>query len=140
MRRFSRTWVRSTQPRKQRKYRNQAPLHVRQKLMAAHLDKKLREQYNKRSLQVRKGDEVVVMNGEHRGKKGLVATVDMKKLKIYVDTVKVKKVSGQDVQMALDPSNVKITKLMLDDRMRKKAVDRAKGAEPKKSAKAEKKE
>ncbi len=126
MKNFSKSWVRSTQPRKQRKYRYNAPLHVRQKLVSAHLDKKLREQYKRRSMQVRKGDEIIVMRGEHSGKKGAVTEVDLKKLKVYVDSVKTKKVSGQEVQVAIDPSNVRITKLTLDDKMRKKVLERKK--------------
>lgn len=121
---FSRHWVSSKQPRKQRKYRYEAPLHTRQKLVSAHLEKKLRQSYGTRSLPVRKGDEVVVLRGEFRKKKGNVIRVDLKKLKIFVDGVKRKKVSGQEVELPIDPSNVMITKLNLDDRMRKKSLQR----------------
>lgn len=121
---FSKNWVRSTQPRKQRKYRYNAPLHMRQKLVSAHLEKRLRQSYGKRSLPVRKGDEVVVLRGEFRKKKGNVTRVDLKRLKIFVDNVKRKKVSGQEVEVPIDPSNVMIARLNLDDRMRKKSLQR----------------
>ncbi|MFH0832675.1 MAG: 50S ribosomal protein L24 [Candidatus Aenigmatarchaeota archaeon] len=119
---FSKFWVRSTQPRKQRKYRYNAPMHIRQKLVSAHLDKKLRDEYKKRSISLRKGDEVMVMRGEFRKKTGTVARIDLKRLKIFVDGIKKKKVSGQEVDAALEPSNVKIIKLNLDDKMRKKIL------------------
>lgn len=124
MKKFSRHWVSSKQPRKQRKYRYEAPLHIRQKLVSAHIDKKIRQSYKTRSLPVRKGDEVVVLRGEFRKKKGNVIRVDLKKLKIFVDSIKKKKISGQEVEVPIDPSNVMITKLNLDDRMRKKALQR----------------
>ena len=119
---FSRSWLRSKQARKQRKYRYNAPLHRRQKLVSAHLDKKLREEHKKRSLPLRKGDEIIVMRGEFRGKKGSVSRVDLKKLKIFMEELKRKKVSGQEVNVPIDPSNVKIVKLNMDDKMRKKFV------------------
>lgn len=121
MKEYSAHWKGSKQPRKQRKYRARAPLHVRQRMVSSHLDKKLRAQFKKRAAQVRKGDEVLVMRGEHAGKKGVVSEVDLKKLKIFVDSIKVKKVSGQETQAPLDPSNVMITKLVIEDKMRKKS-------------------
>ncbi len=124
---FSKSWVRSVQPRKQRKYRYHAPLHLRHKLLSAHLDKKLREELKRRSVGVRKGDEVVVMRGEFRKQRGVVSKVDMKKLKIYVENIKVKRVSGQEVQVPIEPSNIKIVKLNLDDKARKESLMKAKG-------------
>ena len=40
-------WKSSVQPRKQRKYRMNAPLHVKRKFMSAKLDKTLRERFRK---------------------------------------------------------------------------------------------
>lgn len=121
---FSVSWKRSIQPRKQRKYRHNAPMHVRQNLVSAHLAKELRKNYGKRSLSIRKGDEVIVVRGEFRKKKGSVIRVDLRHLKIFVDNVKRKKTSGQEFELPLDPSNVMITKLNLDDKMRKKSLQR----------------
>jgi large subunit ribosomal protein L24 len=121
---FSVKWKSSKQPRKQRKFRYNAPLHIRQKMVAAHLDKLLRKEYKKRSTPVRKGDEIVVMRGNFKNKKGNVTRVDLKKMKIYIDAIKVKKPSGQEVEKAIDPSNVKITRLNLDDRERIKVLKR----------------
>lgn len=123
---FSRHWIRSAQPRKQRKYRYNAPMHVRRKLVSAHLEKGLRKDYNKRSLPVRKGDEVRVTRGKFAGTKGKISRVDLKRLKIYIENAKVKKVSGQEVELPIDPSNVVITNLNLDDKKRKKFLIRSK--------------
>lgn len=121
---FSRSWISSKQPRKQRKYRYNAPLHVRQKLLSAHLDKGLRKMYNRRSVPVRTGDEVLVVRGAFRKQHGKVTKVDTKMLKIFVDSVKRKKVSGQDIELPIDPSNVILTKLNMDDKKRQKFVRR----------------
>lgn len=121
---FSRKWGKSTQPRKQRKYRYHAPLHIRQKMMSMHLDKSLQKEYKKRSMPARKGDEVKVMRGDFRDKKGVISKIDLNALKVYVENVKIKKVSGQEVEAAFEPSNLKITRLNLDDKKRIKALKR----------------
>ncbi|MBI4895763.1 MAG: 50S ribosomal protein L24 [Candidatus Aenigmarchaeota archaeon] len=124
MKEWSRHWISSKQRRKQRKYRENAPGHVRQKMISVNLDKPLRKDYKKRSLPVRKGDEVLVMRGSHRGKSGKITKVNLKTLVVYIDNVKIKKVSGQEVTDPIDPSNVKIIKLNLDDKNRMKFIKR----------------
>ncbi|MBI4018195.1 MAG: 50S ribosomal protein L24 [Candidatus Aenigmarchaeota archaeon] len=143
---FSKAWLSSSQPRKQRKYRYNAPLHLRHKLLAAHLSRELRKEYGRRALPVRKDDEVAVITGARSGAKGKVTRVDMGSSKIYVDNVKRKKVSGQEVQLPIDPSNVVITKLALEDKERKNILERKKGktevkaeSKPPKKEKAEQK-
>jgi len=121
---WSMFWNRSRQPRKQRKYRINAPLHKRQKLVSANLDKKLRERYKKRSLPLRTGDEVLVMRGRFKGKMGNVSKISLKKLRVYIDGLKIKKATGQEVEVSFDPSNLKIMKLNLDDKKRLKRVKR----------------
>ena len=135
MKEFSIHWNTSKQARKQRKYRYNAPTHIRRKLVSAHLDKALRKELKKRSLPVRKGDEVKVLVGDHKGKTGKVARVDLRRLKVYVEEIKTRKVSGQEVQAALEPSNLIITKLYLDDKKRKKFVLRKEGKPVKETSK-----
>lgn len=55
--------VRSKQPRKQRKARFNAALHLRHKFMSAPLSRELREKYNRRSFPVRKDDTVRILRG-----------------------------------------------------------------------------
>ena len=122
---WSPKWVGSSQPRKQRKYRYNAPLHIRRKFLSAHLSKELRERYGKRSVPLRKGDEVVVMKGGFRGFTGNVDRVDMSRSKVYIEGVKRKKVDGSEITVPIDPSNVMITKLTLEDKMRQAVFERA---------------
>ncbi len=121
---WSTSWISSKQPRKQRKYRYNAPLHVRRKFVSAHLSKVLRKRFNRRAVPLRKGDEVEVMRGNFSGQKGKVERVDLKHSKVYVENIKVKKVNGTEVLKPLEPSNLLITNLVLEDKMRKKVLEK----------------
>ncbi|RLJ09293.1 MAG: 50S ribosomal protein L24 [Candidatus Aenigmatarchaeota archaeon] len=121
---WSSKWIRSKQPRKQRKYRYNAPLHIRRKFVSAHLSPELRERFGKRSFPLRKGDEVKVMRGEFRGFKGVVERVNLRDLKIYIEDLKVKKADGSEVLKPLRSSNLMIVKLNLDDKKRLEALER----------------
>jgi large subunit ribosomal protein L24 len=125
---WSPRWVSSMQPRKQRKYRHNAPLHVRQRFVSANLSPELRKRFGVRSMQLRKGDEVRVMRGGMKGKLGAVERVDLTKSKIYMEEIKVKKVDGSEVPRAMQPSNLMITKLKLDDKKRQAILDRVEEA------------
>ncbi len=121
---WSREWNSSVQPRKQRKFRYNAPLHVRHKLVSANLSEFQRKELGRRSLPLRKGDEIEVMRGSFKGFKGQIERVDLKRLKVYVENMNVKKADGTEVAKAVDPSNIRITKPNLDDKMRVKVIER----------------
>ena len=121
---WSGKWKASKQPRKQRKYRYNAPNHVKHKLLSAHLSKELRKQFKKRSVPLRKGDEVEVMVGKFKKTRGIVERIDMKRLKVHVEGIKVKKVDGSQISKSLNPSNLKIIKLNLSDKMRIRIFER----------------
>lgn len=116
-------------PSKQRKMLYQAPLHKRQKLVSAHLVKELRRQYSKRSIPLRKGDEVKVVRGKFKKRTGKISKVDLKKLKVYIEGIKRKKVSGEEVPIPFHPSNLIITNPVMEDAKRKKLVTRKKTIE-----------
>jgi large subunit ribosomal protein L24 len=108
----------STQPRKQRKSRYQAPFHLRHKLMGAMLSPELREKHEIKSIPLRAGDIVKVMRGDHKGKEGKVAAVNLTSMTITVDGVSVAKSDGTEVPRPVQPSNVMIMKLETKDDMR----------------------
>jgi len=114
----------SKKPRKQRKYLKEAPLHVRRKMISAHLSKELRAKYKKRSIPVRVGDEVKILRGEFKGKTGKVKRVDTKKYKIYIEGITKKRTVGTEYMVPIHPSNVEIIKLNLEDKKRVKALER----------------
>ena len=120
---FSKMWKRSKQPRKQKKYRYLAPLHIKSKFMASHLSKELRQKYNRRSISVRKGDKVQVMRGQFKKKIGKIAKADIKKSKVYIDGIEIIKKDGTKTLYPVDPSNLMILELNLEDKKRlKKSV------------------
>jgi large subunit ribosomal protein L24 len=124
MKEFSVKWISSKQTRKQRKYRYNAPMHIRRKMVSGHLSKTLRKEYGKRSIMLRKDDEVKIVRGGFAGTTGKISKIDLKALKVYVDTAKRKKVSGQEVEAAIDPSNILVMNLNMDDKRRRKFIAR----------------
>jgi len=122
---FSKKWKASRQPRKQRKYVFNAPLHIRKKFMSAHLSKELIKKYKRRNFPVRKGDKVVIMRGQFKGVSGEINLVNYKKIKLFIDGAQVLKKDGTKVFYPIHPSNVMIKELKLDDKVRKKAIERS---------------
>lgn len=114
----------SEQPRRQRKARIDAPLHVRQRYLHVRLEKKLAKKYNRRSVQIRKGDTVKVLRGDARNREGKVAKVNLKDESIEVDGVTVHKADGSEVARPVHPSNVILTKLELKDKLRVMRLER----------------
>jgi large subunit ribosomal protein L24 len=114
----------SKQPRKQRKERFSAPLHLRQKFMHSMLSPTLRAEFKKRNAQVRKGDTVKVLRGDHAGTEGDVESVDLKRCIIKVAGVSNFRADGTEVPRPIHPSNVMITKLNLEDAEREKIFAR----------------
>jgi len=121
---FSSSWIRSKQPRKQRKYRYNAPLHIKQKFVSAHLSKDLREKYKRRSINLRKGDSVKVMRGQFRNKTGKIDEVNLKRTKVYVSGIEIAKRDGTKARYPLNPSNLVITEVDINDKMRNKSLGR----------------
>ncbi|MBI2135071.1 50S ribosomal protein L24 [Candidatus Woesearchaeota archaeon] len=121
---FASSWKKSVQPRKQRKYRHNAPLHVRQKFVRAHLSKELRKKYSKRSIGLRKGDNVKVMRGQFRNRQGKVEEVDLKKTLVYISGIEISKKDGTKARRPLHPSNLLVTELNMEDKMRNKTMER----------------
>lgn len=110
--------------KKQRKYIYNAPLHVRRKLMSAHLSKELREKYKRRSFPLRKGDKVKVMRGQFKGLEGKVIDLDYKNYRVYVEGAVLKKSTGETAYYPIHPSNLMILELNLEDKAREEALKR----------------
>jgi len=129
--RFSPSWKSSRQVRKQRKYRYNAPLHTRHKFLSANLSKELRKKYSKRSLPLRKGDEVLVMRGTFSKKKGKVASVELRYARVVVEGLQRTKKDGTKVNVFFHPSVLQIQSLSLDDKQRLAALNRKSSESPK---------
>ena len=121
---FSTAWKSSKQPRKQRKYLANAPLHIRKKFVSINLSKELRKKHAKRNMSVRKGDVVQIMRGKFKGKKGKVTEVKLKISKVTIEGIQAKKQDGSKVNIRMQPSNLQIIELNLEDRKRNKVLER----------------
>jgi len=121
---FSKTWKASKRPGKQRKYAAKAPLHVKQKLVSANLSKELREKQKVRSLPLRKGDTVKIMRGKFKGKKGKITKVMLNFSKVTVEGIQIKKLDNSKVDVRLQPSNLQIQELNLEDKKRLKNLNK----------------
>lgn len=121
---FSRYWKKSKKARKQRKYRYNAPLHLKQKFIHAHLSKELRKKYGRRNIGLKKGDAVTVMRGQFRKHAGKIDRINLKESKAYITGIEIAKKDGTKTTMPIDPSNLVITELNTDDKMRDKILKR----------------
>ncbi len=121
---FSTTWKGSIQPRKQRKYIYNAPLHVRQKLVHVHLSGELRQKHGTRSVQLRKGDKVKILRGQFAGKEGKVERLSLKRGKVFITGIEQIKKDGSKLPFPLQPSNLMITVLELQDKKRKQKLEK----------------
>ena len=119
---FVSSWKSSKQPRKQRKYRYHAPLHIKNKFMASHLSQELKKEYKKRSITLRKGDSVKISRGQFKGKTGKIDKVNLKKTKVYITGIDTTKKDGTKTFYPIHPSNLIITGLNLDDKKRNKSL------------------
>jgi large subunit ribosomal protein L24 len=96
---------------------------MRGKFLSSMLDKPLREMYKRRSLRVVKGDTVKVLRGDSKGHEGVVDEVNTRSLTLVVHGVSATKSDGTEVPRPVDPSNVKVTKLNLEDPRREERLE-----------------
>ena len=137
---FSTAWKVSRQPRKQRKYLANAPLHLRRKLLSVNLSKELRKKYGKRNILLKKGDTVKVMKGKFKKKQGKVTEIKTKTIKVFVEGIQIKKQDGSKANVPLKPSNLRIIELnlekkrgkLLEKTRKEKTENTGKGKEEKK--------
>lgn len=126
MKKYSIKWRTSTRAPKQRKFKANAPSHIRHKMASAHLSKELRTKYSRRSFPVRKGDTVKIQKGKFSGKSGKISEVDMSKLRVYVEGMTATKRDGSKVNVPIVISDLMITEMNLDDKKRVEALGRNK--------------
>lgn len=121
---FSTSWLSSKQPRKQRKYIYNSPLHLKHKFLSSLLSKDLRKKYGKRNLPLRKGDEVLIMRGSFRKKKAKVSSVNLKRTLVVLEGIQRAKKDGSKVNIPFHPSVLQIISMNLDDKKRLDSLNR----------------
>ncbi|MFH1823401.1 MAG: 50S ribosomal protein L24 [archaeon] len=123
---FSTKWKGSKQPRKQRKYRHNAPKHIKSKMIKSNLAKELRTKYGKRNFRVRKKDVVKVMRGIFKGKKGKVTEINVKRELVFIENIQKTRKDGTKVPIGINPSNLQIQELDLEDKKRLNKLEKKK--------------
>ena len=130
---FSKHWISSSQVRKQRKYRANAPLHILRKLLSSSLSKELRTKYGTRNTNIRKGDGVLIMRGRFKGKTGKIASVDLKKQRVSIEGIQNKKKDGTKINVYFNTSNLQIQTLSGDKKRLKRTGKKVEVKEEKKT-------
>ena len=120
---WSPDWKSSTNPSKQRKYRDNAPHHVKGKLLSANINDNIREELGTRSLTLRTGDKVEVMRGDEKGEKGIVKQINREETRVYVNDIEVERNDGSKQMKPLRPSNLQIQGLNLEEPARIEKYD-----------------
>lgn len=114
----------TTKPGKQRKKLHQAPLTERYRRFSAPLSSKLKGSHGTGSVPVRSGDTIIIMRGDRKGSEGKVTRIDRKNYRIFIEGIDREKVDGTKILVPIHPSKVMITRLNLDDKWRKKILER----------------
>ena len=131
---FSIKWRASKKARKQRKYRANAPLHIRQKLMSSNLSKELRKKLDRRSTELRKNCMVKIMRGKFKGKTGKVGKVDLKRERISIEGIQRQKKDGTKINVYFHPSKVQIIELSEEGKVKKISAEKEKNKEKEENA------
>ena len=95
------------------------------------MDKDLRKKHGRRTIEIRKNDEVKIMRGKFNKKQGKVLAVNTKYTKVQVEGIEITKKNGEKVFAWMRPSNLKIIKLDDSDKKRMKQAKKIESKENK---------
>jgi large subunit ribosomal protein L24 len=87
------------------------------------LSPELRERHHRRSVRPRVGDTVRIVRGEFKDIEGKVTRVDSDTGAVMVEGVTREKLKGGTSPVPIHSSNVVITTLLLEDKLRKKKLE-----------------
>ena len=93
--------------------------------MKVHLAKDLRKKYKLRSILLKKGDKVKILRGQKKNHVGDVDRLNLKTSKVFLTGMEITKKDGSKTTPPVNPTNLIITELNLDDKMRQKTLERA---------------
>jgi len=87
------------------------------------LSTELRERHGKKSARPRVGDSVRIVRGEFKGIEGKITKVDPDAGLVMVEGVTREKLKGGTSPVPIHSSNVIITTIVLEDKLRKKKME-----------------
>lgn len=91
--------------------------------ISSNISNNLKKDYNKKSIRVIKGDTVKILRGEYKGVEGKVEKVNTEKGRLSIEGVQREKIKGGNVKVQIHSSNVQITSVHLDDKLRKNKLE-----------------
>ena len=100
------------------------PKHMTERMLRSPLSRPLREKYGRRNVRVIAGDTIKVMRGEYSGIEGKVEKVNMKRGSLAIEGIQREKVRGGNVKVEINSTNVVVTDLDLDDKLRQALIQR----------------
>jgi large subunit ribosomal protein L24 len=112
---YSKHWKNTEKAAKQRKYRDNAPQHIKDKFLNARATDELQDEHDVKQLRVRIGDTVRIERGDYAGIEGDVRTIDRDREQITVDGAEQDAIDGSAADYPIHPSNVTITELSEED-------------------------
>ena len=95
-----------------------------ERMLRSPLSRALREKYGRRNVRVIAGDTIKVMRGEYSGIEGKVEKVNMKRGSLAIEGIQREKVRGGNVKVEINSTNVVVTDLDLDDKLRQALIQR----------------
>ena len=107
------------------------PKHMTERTLRSPLSRALREKYGRRNVRVIAGDTIKVMRGEYSGIEGKVEKVNMKRGSLAIEGIQREKVRGGNVKVEINSTNVVVTDLDLDDKLRQALIQRIHESEKK---------
>ncbi len=118
---------RSSKPSKVRKMFLVAPQHERSSfLLRASLADDLKSKYGRNSIRVKPGDSVKLVRGEYAGIEGKVQKVFPREGRVTIEGVTREKIAGGTTQIRIHASNLVVTTLNLDDKLRRQKLEGSK--------------
>ncbi|MBW6451816.1 MAG: 50S ribosomal protein L24 [DPANN group archaeon] len=115
---WSNKWKSSKNPTKQRNYVANAPLHIKRNMLKANLSKEIQKDTTRRTFGIKCGDDVIIKRGDFKGQMGEVLTTNVKKSTVTIKGIVKNKVNGTEYHVPTKASNLVITKLNLNDKLR----------------------
>lgn len=112
-------------PNKNRKLRFNAPQNIQRKLLSAPLSPALKAEHGARTMVVRKDDTVLITKGDRKLIEGRVMRLNYEKSCVFVEGVSRQRLDGATVHIPIKTANVMITKLNLNDKWRRKILERS---------------
>jgi large subunit ribosomal protein L24 len=100
------------------------PKQMTERMLRSPLSRALREKYGRRNVRVIAGDTIKVMRGEYSGIEGKVEKVNMKRGSLAIEGIQREKVRGGNVKVEINSTNVVVTDLDLDDKLRQALIQR----------------